>query len=497
MKWVFASNQESLQNPREDWQRLIRAAVQSARVNTTLEPFMIYDGDDNPFVDELRAFGVTILRHKLSFYGSVLEYQQENKPHDLHYLQTATSAFLRVDIPLLFKDDDFVLYTDCDVMFLKEPCVESLRPAFFACAPERKRGDSQHINTGVMVMNIKALREDHPSFCRFIQRNYSELVSFDQGAYIAYYDGKNQLLPDELNWKPYWGMAGDPQIVHFHGPKPRTALAILTNPRFQTSPLISEIFHQAPRAYEHFLSIWNKFLDREVATRDELENGRAWSERSYSDAADSTDFLRHLAKLNERIASPGEKIEGNVCYLDQISVDEVLVSLPTMEPNHIKKRRNLGAVARQSTMMLEVGLNGGHSALLCLLSNPNLVFVGIDIFEHKYTEHAAAYLKETFPRRFHCIRGDSREVLPRMAIEKPNLLFDAIHIDGGHTEGVVYADVSNVLRLARHEALLVFDDLQSGRLARIFENCLLLGYFRPLFGKELVRNDLQEVVRVR
>ena len=129
MKWIFASNQSSLENPREDWPRTIRAAVHSARENTTLEPVMIYDGADSEFIRELRNLGVTILNHRLSFYDFIRRYQETNRPGDLHYLQTAASAFLRVDLPILIDRDEFVLYTDCDVMFLKEPRIKDLRPA--------------------------------------------------------------------------------------------------------------------------------------------------------------------------------------------------------------------------------------------------------------------------------------------------------------------------------------------------------------------------------
>ena len=42
-------------------------------------------------------------------------------------------------------------------------------------------------------------------------------------------------------------------------------------------------------------------------------------------------------------------------------------------------------------MMLEIGLNGGHSALLCLLANQNLTFVAVDISSrHEYVKRRAA-----------------------------------------------------------------------------------------------------------
>jgi hypothetical protein len=500
MKWVIATNQGSLENKREDWPRLIRSAVNSARENTTLDAFMIYDGEDSEFIRELRSIGITVIRHRLTFYNFIAKYQSENRAGDWHHLQIASGAFLRVDAPLLFPKDDFILYTDCDVMFLKDPCLAGMRPAYFACAPERARGDARHINTGVMLINIQRLREDHADFCKFIQDNYSIMEAFDQTAYISYYEGRNDLLSDELNWKPYWGVDGDPAIVHFHGPKPRVALGLLTNERFQTHRLLREIFEENPHAYEEFLWMWTRFqidcgVSRDAAGAHTLDqtNGRS---PDYLDAADSPHFLSVMSKLNERIASTRETIEGNVCYLDQTSPDDLLISLPTMEPNHIKKRRNLGVVARKSTMMLEIGLNGGHSALLTLLANPALTLVAVDNFQHKYAEQAATFLKERFPRRFHYIRGDSRDVLPRMALEKPKLQFDAFHVDGGHAESLAYADISNALRLAGKDALLVLDDLQAPWLARIFDECLLLGHFRPAAAHEFARTVLHEVVLV-
>jgi len=112
-------------------------------------------------------------------------------------LQTATSAFLRVDLPLLFKRDDFLLYTDCDIIFLRDPQLEMVRPEYFSCAPERVRGDRVHFNSGVMVMNLKALAANHAVFCEYIRQNYAKLVAFDQGAVPEVLGGAGVLVPDK------------------------------------------------------------------------------------------------------------------------------------------------------------------------------------------------------------------------------------------------------------------------------------------------------------
>ena len=217
---------------------------------------------------------------------------------------------------------------------------------------------------------------------------------------------------------------------------------------------------------------------------------------AHTDLADCPEFVGSVFELNQRLKETGENIEGNVCYLDQTTPTVLDHALPTTDLDHVKKRINLAIVARESSMMLEIGLNGGHSALLCLLANPNLTLVAVDIYRHKYVEKAAEYLQARFPRRFHCLRGDSRHVLPRMALERPKHRFDAIHIDGGLSEPVARTDVSNSLRLARADALLVIDDVQAPWLTRILRECLVLGHFRPTLAGEFIATTLHEVVRV-
>ena len=516
MKWVFATNQGSLEKSNNEYPRLIRAAVSSAIENTTLQPFMVYDGAETAFTREMQDRGVTIVQHRLSFYEFIKKYQEQNHAGNWRYLQTATSAFLRVDIPLLFKRDDFLLYTDCDIIFLRDPQLETLRPEYFSCAPERMRGDRVHFNSGVMVMNLKNLAKTHATFCEYIKQNYAKLVSFDQGAYRTHYDNMHDLLPDELNWKPYWGLNSNAQIVHFHGPKPGLALEFLTKPRVESVPLIRELFEENPQAYKVFLQKWSEshakalfpkppfVSSHSLGTRQQSNTTRfcpqvAEPERpaaANTDLADCPEFVGAVFELNQRLKESGENIEGNVCYLDQTPPNVLEQALPTTDIDHVKKRINLGIVARKSTMMLEIGLNGGHSALLCLLANQNLTFVAVDIFRHEYVEKAAEYLQARFPRRFHCLRGDSRDVLPRMALERPKHRFDAIHVDGGHSEPVAFADVSNSLRMARSDALFVLDDMQAPWLARIFKECLLLGHLRPTLAGEFIATPLHEVVRV-
>src|SRR5574344_431201 len=121
MKWYFASNDKS-----EEFFPLIKAAVNSALENTTLKPYFIYDGKENELTQWLKNKGVEIVNHRVSFYDDLA------KNYSQAALAVASGAFLRCDIPIIAQEDDFVLYTDCDILFLKEFDAR-VKPKYFAC----------------------------------------------------------------------------------------------------------------------------------------------------------------------------------------------------------------------------------------------------------------------------------------------------------------------------------------------------------------------------
>jgi methyltransferase family protein len=213
-----------------------------------------------------------------------------------------------------------------------------------------------------------------------------------------------------------------------------------------------------------------------------------------SDRAYEERFLALLTELNACIAGTGEPLEGNLCYWDQTSLAEHLAARPIDDEDHVRKRINLSRVSSLSRSFLEIGLNGGHSALLLLYSNPQLILHSVDICDHEYTKHAADFLKCTFKYRFQFTAGDSREVLPTMFIEQPALRFDCFHIDGGHRAELVTADISNAIRLARRGAFFVVDDLQAAHLYRVFERFVRLGHFGVPADPPFLATRLHSVV---
>ncbi|MBW3636701.1 MAG: hypothetical protein KY445_09610 [Armatimonadetes bacterium] len=255
MKWFFAFNQLSEQN----YGDFVRVAVVSARQNTDLEAFCLYDGAPSELTRWLETQGVTVLPCRFRF-ADWWEEQARAQNNPL-VSQIALGAFLRFELPDVMQrenmEDSFALYTDCDVMFEGgvQPLLEPLEPRFFAVAPETFRHQRLHMNSGAMWMNVPRLRQENARFMRFAHHHMMQTLgsSFDQGIYRAYFDPFHRFawkvrlpdrffyavmsrlplktwrwddLPLELNWKPYWGENPAAAIIHFHGLKPTQRAAL-------------------------------------------------------------------------------------------------------------------------------------------------------------------------------------------------------------------------------------------------------------------------------
>lgn len=248
MKWYFASNDRS-----EKFFPLIKAAVTSALENTTLEPIFIYDGEENELTNWLRERNVKIIPHRVSFYDKLKEVYDEAQ------LNIASGAFLRCDIPIIEKNEDgdnIILYTDCDVIFLKDFELP-VKPDYFACSSQTSKTNFQNFNTGVMLMNVEKLKESHEEFTNFITQNIKILSAYDQTAYQIFYNSKNTKLPIEFNHKPYWGIDDNAFILHFHGPKPT-----LFESDEELKNLYSgynELYKKNPKAYDFYLDLFKKY----------------------------------------------------------------------------------------------------------------------------------------------------------------------------------------------------------------------------------------------
>jgi hypothetical protein len=269
MKWFFTLNENA--NDYDAYARLAKVAVLSAAKHTSLEPIFLYDGAPCPLTNWMSAHDVIVVRRRSFLYDLIAE-EAERRDNDL-FLRVGGGAFLRLEVPGALEEigykDDFVLYTDLDVMFVDDVApLDEIKPKYFASAPENARHDRNHVNTGVMLMNINGLRADQVRFHNFVERNISTLIneSFDQGAYNRFYrrgriarrifGNKWTRLDPVYNWKPYWGYSPSAKIVHFHGPKPHQADVILSD------DVPDHLKHLRPMLSEGFFEyrdMWNEY----------------------------------------------------------------------------------------------------------------------------------------------------------------------------------------------------------------------------------------------
>jgi len=264
MKWYFASNSKST-----GYETLIKAAVASALKNTTLEPHFIYDGESDALTHWLEENGVKIIYHRSNLYDSLKNFYDEAA------LNIASGAFLRCDIPMIEKEDEIVLYTDCDVIFLKDVNSQNApTPKYFACSSQFNKKDFVDFNTGVMFMNVKKLAQSYDEFVDFIGQNLSKLYVFDQSAYQLFYSGKNEPLDIKFNHKPYWGADNNAVILHYHGPKP---VNFMTEDSIKTlNPIYYNIYKKNPAAYEYYLNLiraYNPQINYDLSAFELLKKG--------------------------------------------------------------------------------------------------------------------------------------------------------------------------------------------------------------------------------
>ena len=185
-------------------------------------------------------------------------------------------------------------------------------------------------------------------------------------------------------------------------------------------------------------------------------------------------WLEDLRELNAIIATTGEPLVGNLFY-DHLQADYLC-----SPPNPIlreKRDRFRRAIAGRASL-LEVGVNGGHSAFLALTSNPQIKYHGVDICEHAYVKPAVDWLKRKFPGRVFLYEGDCRVVLPQLV--RDGWGFDAFHIDGA--KFTYFEDVRNCQRMVMGDGLVIVDDTQLPGVSRVLERCMRQGRIKPLSG---------------
>lgn len=166
-----------------------------------------------------------------------------------------------------------------------------------------------------------------------------------------------------------------------------------------------------------------------------------------------------------------EKLEGNI-FMEHLTNQYT--------EKFINKVKNIALVTMNNNNknILEIGFNSGFSALLMLLSNPEIKLDCYDIGEHKYTGKCYERIKKDFGKRLTISIGDSTHTL-KNKYDK----YDLIHIDGGHSDYVAENDIINSYRMAKQGSIIIMDDYNDNNL-------------KVLWDKYIIQYNLKSIDRI-
>ena len=169
-------------------------------------------------------------------------------------------------------------------------------------------------------------------------------------------------------------------------------------------------------------------------------------------------YRPHLVKLNKIIKKSSEYLEGNIFYFNDTK------DLSELHLEFKDKRKNTAKIANLVDVIVEIGFNAGHSALLILSSNNDIMYKGIDINCHAYTVPCFKHLKNYFHNRIDLSLGNSLDVLPKIFNIYPEIKNKKIGwiVDGCHDIDVANKDLETVLELCSVDDIILFDDTERG-----------------------------------
>lgn len=243
MKWYACLNESALGRYAEHLRVAIRTAIDIAG----LEPHVVFDGDPERLRAAIGHDRFQIHRRRSSLFDAIMA-----TPEQPGWRRAvAAGALLRLDIPLIEATDEFVLYTDCDVLFARRVELSALRPRYLAAAPQHEPYDWSLFCSGVLLLNAPAMRSEHPRLMRHAREALGRPDHYDQEILNDYFKNRWDHLPIHTHWKPYWGIERTASIVHFHGPKVEDARRLAAGASNRDVHLL--LYGRDPAGYTHYL----------------------------------------------------------------------------------------------------------------------------------------------------------------------------------------------------------------------------------------------------
>jgi len=190
--------------------------------------------------------------------------------------------------------------------------------------------------------------------------------------------------------------------------------------------------------------------------------------------------LPSVKEVDNIIRKTGDKLEGNCLYQHNRDFKYAMYK--------DNLRENLYTLCKKSKNILEIGFNAGHSVLLYLYANPKISIRTFDICNHSYSELCANYIRSMPVVDMILFKGDSQVTLPEY---NENVLFDLIHIDGGHGVDIAKADLINCKRFSNKNTLLIFDDAQDKQLSILLQQHIDCNLIKEVNYQELGLHKIQ------
>ena len=139
---------------------------------------------------------------------------------------------LRAALTKLFPKLDKILSLDCDTLVqnnISELWDLPLDDYYFAAVkePEKSTAEFSYINAGVMMFNLKKIREDHLDDKYIYDLNNCFRYYPEQECFSALSQGKILELPSKYNLSCVSGTSVDEKIIHFAAYKKWTTLKII------------------------------------------------------------------------------------------------------------------------------------------------------------------------------------------------------------------------------------------------------------------------------
>ena len=234
----------------------LKAAILSAqKAAPSLVPVVVLTGPRSQEELSLKKWlfyhGSIGVKHNLSFQHDMDLLRQDPR---WEFSQFILGSWLRVDLPNVLAsidkakklpnmsrtlrrkletvDKDYVLWTDPDVLFRGSITSCTLaRPQVLSIGPELRMGWPE--NYGVIFFNVSGYTDSFQGLIDWGRQHHFQ-YDHDQNLFLEYWGTAVDVLPNGMNWKPYWGDSSTAipgpvsheviKIVHFHGPKLNTAI---------------------------------------------------------------------------------------------------------------------------------------------------------------------------------------------------------------------------------------------------------------------------------